>query len=523
MEGYYIIIEPVVMLRGAPSNGYGQVKLRFSGESRSGMTDWLPIVCDYAGKDYGFWAEPEAGTLAVALMQPESNRGFVLGFLYDKEHRPPVREGEPAKDRIILQTEKHRFEMIDEGDKERIELIGMDGKMSVVLGADGSIKIDNDIEDGTVLINAGKKLTLEANELLLGGKEETNGKAKDIKLEATAAACIDGGKKVFVKGKNIYLDGTTGVTAKGKQVAKQGDKVVGVDTHIVMFPSINGEIPTPMPLPFIGTLKGGLSNNVRIGKDSKKKVAVENSVAQHTNGHIAPPPAVGFQRPPDNQGKVTRGTVPSVKVNKEKVAVVGSKVSSCDDTNAPNRSSVVTAGMAKPAIEAKVGDVTYKWNWEKEEYEVTKEEEKKGEEKAATAMTKPPIEAKIGEVTYRWDWQNGKWKRIKSLREQYMGKTPGKESKTGKEVIARMQAEGRIKEGQFEYQGKWYDIKDADMGHKIDAVTWWNKKGRFTGAKSKRVRRFMLSPYNYELQPSSINRSNGGKIGETYLPPVIIK
>lgn len=101
-------------------------------------------MCDYAGKDYGFWAEPEAGTLAVALMQLESNRGFVLGFLYDKEHRPPVREGEPAKDRIILQTEKHRFEMIDEGDKERIELIGMGGKMSVVLGADGSIKIDND-------------------------------------------------------------------------------------------------------------------------------------------------------------------------------------------------------------------------------------------------------------------------------------------------------------------------------------------------------------------------------------------
>ena len=68
----------------------------------------------------------------------------------------------------------------------------------------------------------------------------------------------------------------------------------------------------------------------------------------------------------------------------------------------------------------------------------------------------------------------------------------------------------------------WYNIKYADMGYKIDAVTWWNKKGRFTGAKSPRVRRFMRNPNNYELQPYWINRSNGAKLGETYLPPVII-
>lgn len=87
---------------------------------------------------------------------------------------------------------------------------------------------------------------------------------------------------------------------------------------------------------------------------------------------------------------------------------------------------------------------------------------------------------------------------------------------------ARKKAEGKIKDGKFEYKGKWYNIKDADMGHKIDAVTWWNKKGRFTGAKSPRVRRFMRNPNNYELQPYWINRSNGAKLGETYLPPVII-
>lgn len=113
-------------------------------------------------------------------------------------------------------------------------------------------------------------------------------------------------------------------------------------------------------------------------------------------------------------------------------------------------------------------------------------------------------------------------KRKKSLREQYMGKTPGKKSKTGREVIARMKEEGKIdKTGtKFMYEGKWYDIRDADMGHKTDAVKWWNKTGRFSGPKSKRVRNFMLSSYNYELQPYWINRSKGAKLKENYLPPV---
>lgn len=33
----------------------------------------------------------------------------------------------------------------------------------------------------------------------------------------------------------------------GKPAAKQGDRVVGVDTHIVMIPSPGGPVPTPVP------------------------------------------------------------------------------------------------------------------------------------------------------------------------------------------------------------------------------------------------------------------------------------
>ena len=51
-------------------------------------------------------------------------------------------------------------------------------------------------------------------------------------------------------------------------------------------------------------------------------------------------------------------------------------------------------------------------------------------------------------------------------------------------------------------------------------LSWWNKVGRKYGAKSKEVREFMLDPDNYYLEYYKINRSQGGKLKETYLPPL---
>jgi filamentous hemagglutinin len=52
-----------------------------------------------------------------------------------------------------------------------------------------------------------------------------------------------------------------------------------------------------------------------------------------------------------------------------------------------------------------------------------------------------------------------------------------------------------------------------------DALSWWNTTGRFFGPKAPEVRQFMLNPDNYVLQPSSINRSLGAQLGDSYVPP----
>src|SRR5690606_7268343 len=117
--------------------------------------------------------------------------------------------------------------------------------------------------------------------------------------------------------------------------------------------------------------------------------------------------------------------------------------------------------------------------------------------------------------------------RKKSLRERYLGRTPGKNSRTGREVQARMRKKGTLREnpltGKTEFKasnGKWYDLKHADMAHRRDAVTWWNKTGRRYGAKSPEVREWMLKSRNYTLDHYSLNRSAGAKLGQRYKPPL---
>ncbi len=110
-----------------------------------------------------------------------------------------------------------------------------------------------------------------------------------------------------------------------------------------------------------------------------------------------------------------------------------------------------------------------------------------------------------------------------SNRQKYMGSTPRKTSKVGREVIERMRNEGRIKEvgGETLFKagdGKWYSLDRADMAHIKDAVTWWNEEGRNYGPKAPQVREFMKNPNNYELELDSINRSQGPH-NQTYQPP----
>jgi uncharacterized Zn-binding protein involved in type VI secretion len=108
--------------------------------------------------------------------------------------------------------------------------------------------------------------------------------------------------------------------------AKMGDKVMATDTHILMVPSPGGPVPTPTPLPFVGTITGGCSTDVLIGG---QPAAIVGSTADNVPPHICPPPAT-FQVPPTNKGTVMMGST-TVLINNKPAARSGDQVQTCND------------------------------------------------------------------------------------------------------------------------------------------------------------------------------------------------
>lgn len=111
----------------------------------------------------------------------------------------------------------------------------------------------------------------------------------------------------------------------GSPAAKQGDRIVGVDTHIVMIPSPGGPVPTPLPSPFVGELGDELSDDVNI---QGKPAATEGSKASNSPSHI--PAGGNFQNQPADEGEVMMGSS-SVFINGKAVARMGDTANTCND------------------------------------------------------------------------------------------------------------------------------------------------------------------------------------------------
>lgn len=123
-----------------------------------------------------------------------------------------------------------------------------------------------------------------------------------------------------------------------KPLAKDGDEVVAIDTHIVMIPSPGGPVPTPLPSPFRGPLSLNLSSTVFAGD---KAAATVGSKAQNNPPHI---PAGGpFQAPPSNLATVEMGSG-TVFIDDKAAARLGDQATTCNDPSDLMIGKVVAQG-----------------------------------------------------------------------------------------------------------------------------------------------------------------------------------
>jgi uncharacterized Zn-binding protein involved in type VI secretion len=113
----------------------------------------------------------------------------------------------------------------------------------------------------------------------------------------------------------------------GMQAARGNDRVMAIDTHIVIVPAGPAQVPTPLPHPFSGVLQGGLADSVRIGG---QPAAVVGSTARNTPAHLPTPPGTTFGRPPSNEATIRMGSA-TVRIEGKAAARMGDTADTCND------------------------------------------------------------------------------------------------------------------------------------------------------------------------------------------------
>lgn len=123
----------------------------------------------------------------------------------------------------------------------------------------------------------------------------------------------------------------------GRPAAKRGDRVTGVDSHLIQPP---GPVaPVPVPHPFDGVLVDSLSADVLI---EGQPAAIVGSVARNQPPHV--PSGGTFVVPPTNAAMILRGSA-TVLINGKPAARAGDSALTCNDP-APAPVGVVMANSS---------------------------------------------------------------------------------------------------------------------------------------------------------------------------------
>jgi len=122
----------------------------------------------------------------------------------------------------------------------------------------------------------------------------------------------------------------------GQPAAKQGDRVMATDLHLIQPPGTTP--PIPVPHPFAGILDGGLSADVLI---MGMPAATMGSTATNTPAHV--PQGGTFVKPPANRATVLLGSA-TVLINGKPTARSGDTATTCNDPADLPVGSIVASG-----------------------------------------------------------------------------------------------------------------------------------------------------------------------------------
>ena len=176
--------------------GMGRVKVRLPTLSDSVESNWARIAAPMAGNDRGVYFLPEIDDeVLVAFERGNPNAPFILGMLWNGQDAPPAGNEDGKNDvRIIKSRSGHVIRLTDTRDAEKIEIIDMSGKSSLVF----------DTAKNLIKIESSQDITLAApnGTIRLG--------ARSIEIAATGSATVEAGSSLDIEVSGaLTLKGTT--------------------------------------------------------------------------------------------------------------------------------------------------------------------------------------------------------------------------------------------------------------------------------------------------------------------------
>jgi len=151
-------------------------------------SDWARLVTPMAGKDRGILFRHEVGDeVLVAFELGDVRRPYILGSLWSSTDTPPPDDGNAKQNnlRLIKSRNGHKVILDDTDGKEKIEIIGSDGKRKIVFDISGQ-KIQVTCDSGDI------ELSAPAGTVKVEGLTVEVKATGDMTLEATKTMTIKG-------------------------------------------------------------------------------------------------------------------------------------------------------------------------------------------------------------------------------------------------------------------------------------------------------------------------------------------
>ena len=191
----------------------GMVKVEYMlGENGKNVTGWVPVASPYACKESGVYLLPEVGAeVLITFLLGDRNRPVVIGSLWNKVNTMPKESADKDNKNKLFRTKGGtQITIVDVKDKETVE---------VKTPKEISLKIDDEKET-VMILDKGKKngVQIEMKDgkiTLLCDKEMT------FKVGNKPMITMDG-KTIDLKGDDIKVTATKGITLKGQNIKADG-------------------------------------------------------------------------------------------------------------------------------------------------------------------------------------------------------------------------------------------------------------------------------------------------------------